>query len=119
MPLPKRRSSSSSSFRRTLLGRDCLPPPTTIGARNRWHSSTNPALIAWAARSGPPTLMSRPAYAFICRTASGSKSRTIRVLALKTVFSVLEYTILLAACHICAKSCMKSGWSARVCARSQ
>ena len=55
MPLPKRRSSSSSSFRRTLLGRDCLPPPTTMGATNRWHSSTNPALIAWAASSGPPT----------------------------------------------------------------
>ena len=55
MPLPKRRSSSSSSCQRTLSGRDCVPPPTTMGATKRWHSSTNPALIAWAARSGPPT----------------------------------------------------------------
>ena len=30
-------------------------------AKNRWHSSTNPASSAWAARSGPPTLMSRSA----------------------------------------------------------
>jgi hypothetical protein len=50
MPLPKRRSSISSSFRRTPSGRDRLPPPTT-GATNRWHSSTNPALNAWEARS--------------------------------------------------------------------
>ena len=57
MPLPKRRSSSISSFTRTSLGRDRVPPPTTMGARNRWISSTNPASIAWAARSGPPTLI--------------------------------------------------------------
>ena len=48
MPLPKRRSSRSSSFRRTLSGRACLPPPTTTGVTNSWSSSTNPALIAWA-----------------------------------------------------------------------
>src|SRR3954453_4098405 len=54
MPPPKRRSSSSSSSKRTSSGSDCLPPPTTIGARNRWHSPTNPALNASAARSGPP-----------------------------------------------------------------
>ena len=39
---------------------------------------------------GPPTMMSRPDDAFICRTTSGSKSRSIRVLALDPVFSVLE-----------------------------
>src|SRR5215208_663989 len=59
MPLPKRRSSSSTSFRRTLSGRDRLPPPTTIGATNRCNSLTNPALNAWAASSGPPTMRSR------------------------------------------------------------
>ncbi|HEU0023414.1 MAG TPA: hypothetical protein VFQ12_02205 [Thermoleophilaceae bacterium] len=36
--------------------------------------------------------MSRPAADFIRRTASGSKSRSIRVLALRTVSSVLEYS---------------------------
>jgi hypothetical protein len=64
-------------------------------------------------------MRSRPADAFIRRTASGSKSRSIRVLALDAVSSVLEYTTLSAACHISAKSCMKGGWSARVCAVSQ
>ena len=77
-----------------------MPPPTTTGVTNRWHSSTNPALNAWAARSGPPTVRSRSADAFSCRTASGSKSRSIRVLALDTVSSVVEYTILSAACQI-------------------
>src|SRR6266508_4087468 len=76
---------------------DRLPPPTTIGVRNRWYSSTNPASIAWAARSGPPTLISAPACAFICRIDRGSKSRSSRVLTLDTVSSVLEYTILSAA----------------------
>src|SRR5512139_1853925 len=61
MPLPKRRSSSSSSSSRTSAGSDCLPPPTMIGAMNRWHSSTNPALNALAARLGPPTVRSRSA----------------------------------------------------------
>ena len=68
--------------------------------RNRWNSSTSPALIAWAARPGPPTLMSRSRRAFICRTASGSKARSIRVLALATVSSVVEYTTLSAARQI-------------------
>jgi hypothetical protein len=36
------------------VGRDRLPSPTTMGVMNRWHSSTNPALNAWAARSGRP-----------------------------------------------------------------
>ena len=96
-----------------------MPPPTTIGATNRWHSSTNPAANAWAARPGPPTARSRPADAFICRTASGSKSRSIRVLALDTASSVLEYTILSAARQISAKSRMTGGWSAREGAVSQ
>ena len=55
------------------MGRDRLPPPTSSGATNRWHSFTDPALNAWAASSGPPTRMSRPARALICGTASGSK----------------------------------------------
>jgi hypothetical protein len=46
---------------RALLGKDCLPPPTKMGARNRWHSSTNPALIAWAARLGPLPREASPA----------------------------------------------------------
>ncbi|MBP1633414.1 MAG: hypothetical protein H6Q11_1702 [Acidobacteria bacterium] len=61
-----------------------------------------PALMAWAASSGPPTLMSRPAVSAIRRTASGSKSRSIRVLALDAACSVLEYTILSAARQISA-----------------
>src|SRR6266516_182313 len=89
------------------------------GVRNSWYSSTNPALIASAARWGPPTVRSRPADAFICRTASGSKSRSIRVLALETASSVLEYTTLSAACQSFAKSCMTGRWSAKVCAPSQ
>jgi hypothetical protein len=53
-----------------------------VGGRE--SAGADPALIAWAARSGPPTVMSRRAAAFSCRTASGSKSRSIRVLALDT-----------------------------------
>ena len=63
--------------------------------------------------------MSRPADAFICRIASGSKSRSMRVLALVTVSSVVEYTILSAACQIAAKSCVTGSSSANVCAFSQ
>ena len=40
-------------------GSAALPPPTTIGDRNRWISSTSPAASACAASSGPPTQMSR------------------------------------------------------------
>jgi hypothetical protein len=54
-----------------------------------------------------------PADAFSCRTASGSNSRSIRVLALETVSSVFEYTILSAPRQISAKSWMKGGCSAR------
>jgi len=39
---------------------------------------------------GPPTERSRPPDAFMRRTASGSKSRSIRVLALDAASSVLE-----------------------------
>src|SRR4028119_431348 len=81
MLLPKRRSSSSSSSRRTPSGRDRLPPPTTTGTTNRWHSSTSPAPKAWAARSAPPTARSRPTDPFLRRPASGSKSRSTRVVA--------------------------------------
>jgi hypothetical protein len=72
------------------VGKKCLPPPTATGVTNRWYSSTNPALIAWAARCGPPTLRSRPAAAFIILTASGSKCLSTRVLALKALSSVVE-----------------------------
>ena len=61
------------------------------------------------ARSGPPTVTSRAARAFSCRTASGSKSRSIRVLSLDTVSSVFEYTTLSAARQISAKSCAAAG----------
>jgi hypothetical protein len=66
-----------------------------------------------AASSGPPTIMSRPADAFIFRTASGSNSRSIRVLAVDTASSVPEYTILLAACQSSAKSRIRGDCSAR------
>ena len=90
MPPPKRRSSSSSSGSRTWSGRALFPPPTMMGARNRWTSSTSPALKASAARCGPPTVRSRSADAFSRRTASGSKSRSTLVLVVSTVSSVLE-----------------------------
>src|SRR5450830_703964 len=90
-----------------------------MGVRNRWNSSTSPASIAWAARWGPPTLMSRSAVALRRRTASGSKSRSIRVLMLEVVSSDLEYTILLADRQIRAKSCTTDGWPTRVCIVSQ
>jgi hypothetical protein len=83
-----------------IAGRARWPPPTTMGERNRWISSTNPAPIAWAASSAPPTLRSRSAAAFICRTVSGSKACSSLVLGLDTASSVLEYTTLSAACHI-------------------
>jgi hypothetical protein len=54
-----------------------------------WHSSTNPASNARAASSAPPTMRSRPARDFICRTALGSKSRSIRVLAVDIASSVV------------------------------
>jgi len=44
--------------------------------------------------------MSASADANICRTASGSKSRSIRVLALDTDASVVENTIFSAACQM-------------------
>ena len=88
-----------------------MPPPTTIGERNSWHSSTSPARNALAARPGPPTVRSASADAFSRRTASGSKSRSIRVLAVATVSSVLEYTTLSAARQIPAKSPMAGDWS--------
>jgi hypothetical protein len=57
--------------------------------------------------------MSRAASAFSRRTASGSKSRSIRVLALETVSSVREYTTFSAARQMVAKSWMKGGCWAR------
>ena len=63
---------------------------------------------------GPPTLMSCSADAFIRATASGSKSRSIRVLALDSASSVVEYTTLSAARQSSAKSRMNGAWAASV-----
>jgi len=62
-----------------------------------------------AGEVGPPTVMSRSAVAFRRRTASGSSSRSIRVPALATAASVLEYTTLSAARQISAKSRTTAG----------
>ena len=75
--------------------------------------------MAWAARCAPPTVRSRPAASFSLRTWSGSKSRSTRVLAVSGAWSVVEYTILSAACQIRAKSSPTGGWLATVCAVSQ
>jgi hypothetical protein len=48
--------------------------------------------------------MSRPASIFVRRTASRSKSRSMRVLALETFSNVLKCTILSAARQISANS---------------
>jgi hypothetical protein len=64
-------------------------------------------------------LMSRSASVFIRRIASGSKSRSMRVLALETVSSVREWTTFSAACQIAAKSSVSGVWSGRVCMVSQ
>jgi hypothetical protein len=45
----------------------------------------SPAPIAWPASSPPATAMSAVEDSFSCRTASGSNSRSIRVLALDGV----------------------------------
>jgi hypothetical protein len=45
-------------LRADVSGRACLPPPTAIGHKNRWHSSTSPAPNAWPASSAPPIVMS-------------------------------------------------------------
>ncbi len=90
MPLSKRCSPASSSSRRTSSGKEGLPPPTRMGATNRWNSSTSPALIAWAASWGPPMLMSWSADPFICRMVSGLNSRSMRVRELETSPRVLE-----------------------------
>jgi hypothetical protein len=104
MPLPKLRFSKSSSSRWMLSGMNRLPPPTRIGTRNRQHSSINPDLKAWAARSGPPIRISCPADAFNCLITLGSKFHSMCVLFVETASNVREYTILSAARHICANS---------------
>src|SRR5438552_2747048 len=67
-----------------------------MGTTNRCSSSTNPALIACAARWGPPTEMSRDAVAFIWRTASLSNSFSIRVLVVDAVANVFALTLVVA-----------------------
>jgi hypothetical protein len=112
LPLPNRRSSTSSSRSRTRSGKKRLPPPTTTGQTNSWYSSTSPAVIAWAPRVGPPTVRSRSAAAFSCRTAPGSKSGSIRVLVVAAAGRVVEYTTLSAACQMAANSCVPGDWAA-------
>ena len=63
--------------------------------------------------------MSRSAWAFSRRTASGSNSRSIRVFALVACSSVREYTILSAACQTVAKSRTNPGSPANAVASSQ
>ena len=58
------------------VGSAGLPPPTTMGQTNSWHSSTSPALRACAARFAPPTMRSLLAAAFSSCTAVGSKWRS-------------------------------------------
>ena len=43
---------SNSSWTRASSGSACRPPPTMIGCRNRWTSSTRPARKAWPASVG-------------------------------------------------------------------
>ena len=85
MPLRNRRSSTSSSSSRPSPGSARLPAPTRTGTTKSSYSSTNPALIACAASSGPPTARSWFDCAFSCRMASTSKSCSIRVLAVRAV----------------------------------
>ena len=96
--LPYRPSLSKASRRmRTLLGRACCPPPTTIGLRTRRHSSINPARNARAASSAPPTVRSHLAEPFICRIMSGSKVASVLVFTVDTVSKVPENATLSAA----------------------
>ena len=90
MPLPNLRSSARARLRRTWSGRDRVPPPTTAGTTNIWYSSTSPAAMAWAASRAPPTLRSRPPASFSLRSWTGSKSRSIRALAVSGVSRVME-----------------------------
>ena len=64
-------------------------------------------------------LRSRSDEALIRRTTSGSKSRSISVLAVIAFSNVLEYTTLSADCQIWAKSRIRGDWSARVGSVSQ
>jgi hypothetical protein len=63
-----------------------------------------PGLNRMGGEAGSSHCDARSASIFVCRTASGSKSRSIRVLALETISNVLEYTNLSAARQISAKS---------------
>jgi len=56
----------------------------------RWHSSTSPARNAAPASIAPPTASSLVASAFRRATASGSNSRSMRVLAVAGDVSVRE-----------------------------
>jgi hypothetical protein len=91
-----------------------LPPPTTMGTRNRCSSSTSPALMACPARSAPPTVMSCSVAGFSCRIMPGSKFRSIRVLAPGTDWSVVENTIFSAACQMPVNSRAAAGWPGTV-----
>ena len=62
----------------------------------------------------PPTVTSLAADAFSLRTGSGSERRSVRDLVVETACSVVEQTILSAACRTRAKSALGSDWTARV-----
>src|SRR2546423_6935358 len=78
-----------------LVGSPGLPPPTTMGQINSWHSSTSPALKACVARLAPPTVRSLLAVAFSSCTAAGSKRRSSRVAAVDNAGRDVGYTALL------------------------
>ena len=86
-----------------VVGSAGLPPPTTIGLRKRWYSSTRPALIASA---GEVRTADREVRVGASLRAAGSRrdrsSRSIRVLSLETDRGVVEKTTLSAARQIWA-----------------
>jgi hypothetical protein len=73
-------------------GRTRVPPPTTTGQTNRWHCSTNPAVIARATRADRPRCDHPRLPPFSCRTASGSTSRSIRALVVAAAANLREST---------------------------
>lgn len=66
--------------RRADVLRQCgLAATTTIGVRNRWYSSTSPALIVCPASWAPPIVMSGPELSLSRRIGAMSKSCSICV----------------------------------------
>ena len=73
-----------------VVGQGPLAPSDHDGHDEQLVLVDQPGPDRLAGELGPPTLRSRSADAFSCRTASGSKSRSIRVLALDADSSVVE-----------------------------